>query len=91
LKYRLLGKSGLRVSEASLGTMTFSACSWVTGHSVTRLIYDSHIRNVKQETRSLVSFSDRDFAHPLEGVEFFPLLWIEHIVDPSLQTRVGPH
>ena len=23
MKYRLLGKSGLRVSEASLGTMTF--------------------------------------------------------------------
>ena len=23
MKYRLLGKSGLRISEASLGTMTF--------------------------------------------------------------------
>src|SRR6266481_4679768 len=31
MKYRLLGKSGLRVSEASLGTMTFGD-EWGWGH-----------------------------------------------------------
>jgi hypothetical protein len=46
---------------------------------------------VNFEARSPVSFSNRDFARALEGIEFFPLLWIEHIVDPSLETRVGPH
>jgi len=39
----------------------------------------------------LVSVSNRDFARPLEGFEFFPLWWIEHFVDPSLETQVGPH
>jgi alpha-glucosidase len=52
---------------------------------------DSRIRSVKQETRSLVSFSHRDFARALEGVEHLTLLWIKHIIDPSLETRVGPH
>jgi aryl-alcohol dehydrogenase-like predicted oxidoreductase len=37
MKYRLLGKSGLRVSEASLGTMTFDD-EWGWGSRATRTI-----------------------------------------------------
>ena len=43
------------------------------------------------EARSLVSFSHGEFPRALEGIEFLPLLWIEDIVDLSLETRVGYH
>ncbi|MEH1942261.1 MAG: aldo/keto reductase [Nostoc sp.] len=44
MKYKLLGKSGLRVSELSLGTMTFGE-DWGWGASVdeSRKIFDSYV------------------------------------------------
>lgn len=44
MKYKLLGKSGLRVSELSLGTMTFGE-DWGWGASVdeSRKIFDTYV------------------------------------------------
>jgi aryl-alcohol dehydrogenase-like predicted oxidoreductase len=43
MKYRLLGKSGLRVSEASLGTMTFGEdWGWGSAKDEARKIYDTY-------------------------------------------------
>ncbi|MEH2315678.1 aldo/keto reductase, partial [Nostoc sp.] len=44
MRYKLLGKSGLRVSELSLGTMTFGE-DWGWGASVdeSRKIFDSYV------------------------------------------------
>jgi aryl-alcohol dehydrogenase-like predicted oxidoreductase len=43
MKYRLLGNSGLRVSEISLGTMTFGEdWGWGTGKDEARKIYDAY-------------------------------------------------
>ncbi|HEX8817628.1 MAG TPA: aldo/keto reductase [Terriglobales bacterium] len=43
MKYRLLGKSGLRVSEISLGTMTFGEdWGWGTPKEESRKIYDAY-------------------------------------------------
>ena len=43
MKYRLLGNSGLRVSEASLGTMTFGEdWGWGTGKGEARKVYDAY-------------------------------------------------
>jgi len=43
MKYRLLGNSGLRVSEISLGTMTFGEdWGWGTGKDEARKIYDTY-------------------------------------------------
>src|SRR6202035_1432354 len=42
MKYRLLGKSGLRVSEASLGTMTFGEeWGWGSAKDESRKVYDA--------------------------------------------------
>jgi aryl-alcohol dehydrogenase-like predicted oxidoreductase len=43
MNYRLFGKSGLRVSEISLGTMTFGEdWGWGTGKDEARQIYDAY-------------------------------------------------
>src|SRR5580693_5463671 len=43
MKYRLLGNSGLRVSEASLGTMTFGEdWGWGSSKEEARKIYDAY-------------------------------------------------
>jgi len=39
VKYRLLGKSGLRVSELALGAMTFGAEGWGVGKDESRRVY----------------------------------------------------
>src|SRR5215472_13597660 len=42
MRYRLLGNSGLRVSEASLGTMTFGEdWGWGTAKDESRQVYDA--------------------------------------------------
>src|ERR1700675_540189 len=42
MKYRLLGNSGLRVSEAALGTMTFGEdWGWGTAKDDARKVYDA--------------------------------------------------
>src|SRR5258708_6739583 len=42
MKYRLLGNSGLRVSEAALGTMTFGDdWGWGTAKDEARTVYDA--------------------------------------------------
>src|ERR1700704_4544667 len=42
MKYRLLGNSGLRVSEAALGTMTFGEeWGWGSGKDEARKVYDA--------------------------------------------------
>ena len=42
MRYRLLGNSGLRVSEASLGTMTFGEeWGWGTAKDEARKVYDA--------------------------------------------------
>jgi aryl-alcohol dehydrogenase-like predicted oxidoreductase len=40
VKYRLMGKSGLRVSELALGAMTFGAEGWGVDQKESRLVYD---------------------------------------------------
>jgi aryl-alcohol dehydrogenase-like predicted oxidoreductase len=40
LKYRLIGKSGLRVSELALGAMTFGADAWGVEKDESRRVYD---------------------------------------------------
>src|SRR5215472_11746781 len=43
MKYRLLGNSGLRVAEMSLGTMTFGEdWGWGSGKDEARKIYDAY-------------------------------------------------
>ena len=43
MKYRLLGKSGLRVAEISLGTMTFGEdWGWGAGKDEAWRIYDAY-------------------------------------------------
>src|ERR1700675_3461832 len=43
MKYRLLGKSGLRVSEASLGTMTFGEdWGWGSSKDEAQKIYETY-------------------------------------------------
>src|ERR1700692_3349046 len=43
MKYRLLGSSGLRVSEVALGTMTFGEdWGWGTAKDEARKIYDAY-------------------------------------------------
>jgi len=43
MKYRLLGKSGLRVSEASLGTMTFGdEWGWGSPKAEARKVYETY-------------------------------------------------
>ena len=42
MRYRLLGNSGVRVSEASLGTMTFGEdWGWGTTKDESRKVYDA--------------------------------------------------
>ncbi|MDO3640011.1 aldo/keto reductase [Mycolicibacterium arseniciresistens] len=41
MRYRLLGNSGLRVSEIALGTMTFGAEGWGTGEDEAGAIYSA--------------------------------------------------
>lgn len=42
MKYKLLGKSGLRVSELCLGTMTFAEeWGWGSSHEESRKIFDT--------------------------------------------------
>ena len=40
MKYKLLGKSGLRVSELALGAMTFGTEGWGVGKEESRRVYD---------------------------------------------------
>jgi aryl-alcohol dehydrogenase-like predicted oxidoreductase len=40
MKYRLMGKSGLRVSELALGAMTFGAKEWGVDKAESRRVYD---------------------------------------------------
>src|SRR6202521_5837242 len=43
MKYRLLGKSGLRVSEASLGTMTFGdEWGWGSSKAEAQKVYETY-------------------------------------------------
>src|SRR5882757_6531517 len=43
MKYRLLGKSGLRVSEASLGTMTFGdEWGWGSSKAEAQKVYENY-------------------------------------------------
>jgi aryl-alcohol dehydrogenase-like predicted oxidoreductase len=43
MKYRLLGNSGLRVSEAALGTMTFGEdWGWGTAKAEARTVYETY-------------------------------------------------
>src|ERR1700729_590615 len=43
MKYRLLGKSGLRVSEASLGTMTFGdELAWGSPKTEAQKVYETY-------------------------------------------------
>jgi len=43
MKYRLLGKSGLRVSEASLGTMTFGdEWGWGSPKDEAQKVYETY-------------------------------------------------
>ena len=43
MKYRLLGKSGLRVSEASLGTMTFGdELGWGSPKAEAQKVYETY-------------------------------------------------
>jgi len=43
MKYRLLGKSGLRVSEASLGTMTFGdEWGWGSAKAEAQKVYETY-------------------------------------------------
>jgi aryl-alcohol dehydrogenase-like predicted oxidoreductase len=43
MKYRLLGKSGLRVSEVSLGTMTFGdELGWGSPKAEAQRVYETH-------------------------------------------------
>ena len=43
MKYRLLGKSGLRVSEAALGTMTFGdEWGWGSPKAEARKVYETY-------------------------------------------------
>jgi aryl-alcohol dehydrogenase-like predicted oxidoreductase len=43
MKYRLLGKSGLRVSEAALGTMTFgNEWGWGSSKAEAQKVYESY-------------------------------------------------
>src|SRR5262245_1700670 len=41
MRYRLLGNSGLRVSEAALGTMTFGDGGWGSPKEEARKVYDA--------------------------------------------------
>lgn len=41
MKYRLMGGSGLRVSELALGTMTFGAQGWGADRDESRRVYDA--------------------------------------------------
>lgn len=40
MKYRLMGRSGLRVSELALGAMTFGTEGWGAGEDESRSVYD---------------------------------------------------
>jgi aryl-alcohol dehydrogenase-like predicted oxidoreductase len=43
MKYRLLGKTGLRVSEASLGTMTFGdEWGWGSAKAEAQRVYETY-------------------------------------------------
>jgi len=43
MKYRLLGKSGLRVSEAALGTMTFGdELGWGSPKAEAQRVYETY-------------------------------------------------
>jgi aryl-alcohol dehydrogenase-like predicted oxidoreductase len=43
MRYRLLGKSGLRVSEAALGTMTFGDdCGWGAAKEEAQKVYETY-------------------------------------------------
>jgi aryl-alcohol dehydrogenase-like predicted oxidoreductase len=43
MKYRLLGKSGLRVSEAALGTMTFGdEWGWGSPRAEAQKVYETY-------------------------------------------------
>ena len=49
MKYRLLGNSGLRVSEAALGTMTFGEdWGWGASKEEARKVYDAFPRGRRQ-------------------------------------------
>ncbi len=49
MKYRLLGKSGLRVSEAALGTMTFGdEWGWGSPKAEAQKVYETY-REAKAE------------------------------------------
>lgn len=42
MKYKLLGKSGLRVSELCLGTMTFGEdWGWGASHEESKVVFES--------------------------------------------------
>jgi len=44
MRYRLLGRSGLRVSETALGTMTFGdAWGWGASAEESRRIFDTYV------------------------------------------------
>ena len=61
MKYRLLGKSGLRVSEAALGTMTFGdEWGWGSPRAEAQKVYETYrVREMGQQSgeRELFSYA----------------------------------
>src|SRR6202166_3226675 len=56
MKYRLLGKSGLRVSEASLGTMTFGdEWGWGSPKAEAQKVYETYRRQAETSLTRRIS------------------------------------
>jgi aryl-alcohol dehydrogenase-like predicted oxidoreductase len=66
MKYRLLGKSGLRVSEASLGTMTFGdEWGWGSPKAEAQKVYETYREGGETSLtrRICVPLTSADFVH----------------------------
>jgi len=56
MKYRLLGKSGLRVSEAALGTMTFGdEWGWGSPKAEAQNVYEIYARQAETSLTRRIS------------------------------------
>lgn len=72
MKYRLLGNSGLRVSEAALGTMTFGDdWGWGVAKDEARKVYDAFRSLSADQLKALDDASriELDFPHDLYAKE----------------------
>jgi len=68
MKYRLLGKSGLRVSEASLGTMTFGdEWGWGSPKAEALKVYETYARQVETLLTRRISTPTALVRHSLES------------------------